>query len=78
MSVLIENITEVAMELPIDARAKLASRLLESLDPVEETDETREARMTEIRRRVEEVKSGKAKLIDSDAAFVRIDKLLAG
>ena len=77
MSVLIENITEIALEFPLDVRAKLAGRLLDSLDSREETQETREARVTEIRRRVEEVKNGTAVLIDEEVAFARIDKMLA-
>lgn len=77
MSVLIENITEIALEFPLDARAKLAGKLLDSLDTREEFQETREARVTEIRRRVEEIKNGTAVLIDEEIAFARIDEMLA-
>ena len=77
MSVLIEDITEVALELPVEARTKLVRTLLESLDPVDETEETQAAQLKEIRRRVEEIKNGTAELIDGDLVFAKIDKLIA-
>ena len=77
MRVLIENITEIALEFPLDVRAELAGRLLDSLKSSKETEETREVRVAEIRRRVDEVKKETAVLIDEDVAFARIDNMLA-
>ena len=77
MKVLIENITEIALEFPLDVRAELAGRLLDSLESRKETEETREVRVAEIRRRVDEVKKETAVLIDEDVAFARIDNMLA-
>ena len=77
MKVLIENITEIALEFPLDVRAELAGRLLDSLESRKETEETREVRVAEIRRRVDEVKKETAVLIDEDVAFAQIDNMLA-
>lgn len=72
MSVLIEDITETALALPISERAILADRLVDSLEPREIKDTVREAWMTEIRRRVAEIKSGNATLIDGDKGFAQV------
>lgn len=77
MGVVIDNIEEIAMALPSESRARLAGRLIESLVADSESPELREARITELRRRVSEIKSGTAKFIDADTAFKRIDELLA-
>ena len=77
MSVLIDNIEEAALALPSESRARLANRLLDSLDIEAESSELRESRIAELRRRVSEIKSGTVELIDADTAFKRIDKLLA-
>lgn len=72
MGVSIENITETALSLPIADRAILADRLVESLDAREDGDAVRDAWIVEIRRRVEEVKSGKAILIDGPEGLARV------
>ena len=76
MSVLIEDITEAALSLPSGDRAVLADRLLDSLESPNDQSPISDAWMTEIRRRVEEVKSGKAKLIDGDVGFARVRESL--
>ena len=76
MGVLIEEITETVLSLPISERAILADRLIESLEPREVQDTVREAWITEIRRRVAEVKSGRAKLIDGDVGLARVRALI--
>ncbi len=76
MDVLIEEITETVLSLPISERAILADRLIESLEPREVQDTVREAWITEIRRRVAEVKSGRAKLIDGDVGLARVRALI--
>ena len=72
MGVLIEDITETALSLPIADRAVLADRLIESLDEREDSVAAREAWITEIRRRVAEVKSGKAVLIDGEVGLAQV------
>ncbi|MBK6750421.1 MAG: addiction module protein [Pyrinomonadaceae bacterium] len=72
MGVLIEDITETALSLPIADRAVLADRLMESLDEREDAVAVREAWITEIRRRVAEVKSGKAVLIDGEVGLAQV------
>ncbi|MEO6049814.1 MAG: addiction module protein [Pyrinomonadaceae bacterium] len=77
MGVVIDNIEEIAMVLPSESRVRLAGMLIESLDPDSESQELREARITELRRRVSEIKLGTAKFINADTAFKKIDELLA-
>ena len=77
MSVVVNNIEEIALSLPSKSRARLAGRLIESLDAQSEPPALREARVLELRRRVSEIKSGTAKFIDADIAFKKIDELLA-
>ncbi len=72
MGVLIEDITETALSLPMADRAVLADRLVESLDEREDAEAVREAWITEIRRRVAEVKSGKAVLIDGEVGLAQV------
>ncbi len=70
MSTSIENIEQMALSLPLDSRATLANKLFESLDAVNESEEIRDARIEEIRRRVDKIKSGTAELIEEDAAHL--------
>lgn len=72
MSVSIENITETALSLPMADRAALADRLVESLNEPGRSDAVREAWIAEIRRRVADVKSGKAVLIDGPEGLARV------
>ncbi len=76
MSVVIEDITEVALSLSSGDRALLADRLLDSLQPRNGGRSISDAWMIEIRRRAEEVRSGKAKLIDGADGFARIRESL--
>ena len=60
MSILLQEVTNNALNLPPEERAELAHKLIESLD--EGTDkEVESAWDAEIERRVSEIKSGKAK-----------------
>lgn len=72
MGVSIENVTETALSLPMADRAILAERLVESLDDREDSNAVRDAWITEIRRRVADVKSGKAILIDGPEGLARV------
>lgn len=76
MSTVIKNIEKVALSLPIDSRADLANKLFESLDDFSESEELRSARIAEIRRRVDKIRSGTADLVDAEVAHARINELL--
>ena len=75
MSIPVEQITEVALALPSDARALLADRLVESLDPLTD-DAIRDLWAHEALRRLEEVRSGKVASIPGDVALARIRALI--
>ena len=75
MSIPVEQITEVALALPSDARALLADRLVESLDPITD-DAIRVLWGKEALRRFEEVRSGEVESIPGDEAFARIRAVL--
>jgi putative addiction module component (TIGR02574 family) len=75
MSIPLEKIAEVALSLPSDARALLADRLVESLDPL--TDETvRQAWATESLRRRDDVRAGKVVTISETDVARRVRALL--
>ena len=75
MSIPVEQITEVALALPSDARALLADRLVESLDPITD-DAIRDLWAQEALRRLEEIRSGKVESIPGDVALARIHALI--
>ncbi|OYY93742.1 MAG: addiction module component CHP02574 family protein [Hydrogenophilales bacterium 28-61-23] len=76
MTLTIEQIAEQALNLPSDARALLADRLVESLDPLE--DETiRAVWMAEARRRLDEVRSGAVKTIPGEEALAQVRRNLS-
>jgi putative addiction module component (TIGR02574 family) len=75
MSIPIEQIAEAALALPSDARALLADRLVESLDPLTDQD-VRDAWASESLRRLDEVRSGKVKAIPAEEVFSRIRSIL--
>ena len=71
MNIPVEQITEVALALPCEARALLADRLVESLDPP--TDPTiRDQWAKEALRRLEEIQSGKVESIPGDRALAQV------
>jgi putative addiction module component (TIGR02574 family) len=76
MSLTVEQIAEEALALPSEARALLADRLVESLDPVEDT-QLHQLWAAEAQRRLEEVRSGKVKTIPGDEALARIRRAVA-
>ncbi|PYY20792.1 MAG: addiction module component, family protein [Acidobacteria bacterium] len=66
-----------ALALPAEERAELASTLIDSLDPI--TDEQAEAAwQVEISRRIEELRSGKAKTIAWDVVRKETQAILNG
>ncbi len=75
MSISVEKIAEVALSLPSDARALLADRLVESLDPLTDPD-VRDLWAAEALRRLDEVRSGKVKTVPANEVLERVRALL--
>ena len=74
MSSLIDELSRKARSLPPEERIRLAEELLSS---VQDSDEEIEAaREDEIKRRLDEVESGTAKLIPAEEVFAEIRQLL--
>ncbi len=69
----VEHIAAQALALPSEARARLADRLVESLDSAEDS-EIRKLWHDEAVRRRDEVRSGKVKAIPGDQAFAEVRK----
>jgi putative addiction module component (TIGR02574 family) len=72
----VEQLTEEMLALPSDARALLADRLVESLDPVEDA-QTRQLWAAEALRRRDDVRSGRVKTIPGEEALARVRESLA-
>ena len=71
MSMSVEQIAEEALAMTSDARALLADRLVESLDPAEDS-EVRKLWIAEACRRRDEVRSGQVQTIPGDEALARV------
>jgi len=71
-----EQIAQAALDLPSEARALLADRLVESLDPSED-GHLRKLWSKEIRRRRDDVRSGKVRTIPGDEALKRVRRAVA-
>jgi putative addiction module component (TIGR02574 family) len=71
-----EEIFREAMTLSPEVRAELAERLIGSLAE-DVSPEITEAQLAEIKRRIADVESGKAKLIPGDEVLARARRLLA-
>ncbi len=76
MSFTIEQIAEEALALPSDARALLADRLVESLDPLEDVY-IRQLWAAEARTRRDDVRSGAVATILGQDALERVRKSVA-
>lgn len=76
MHMTVEQIADEALALPSEARALLADRLVESLDPAED-GYIRELWMREARRRVDEVRRGEVQTIPADEAFAQVRQAIA-
>jgi putative addiction module component (TIGR02574 family) len=76
MSMKIERIAEEALALPSEARALLADRLVESLDP-EEDGYVHQLWIAEARRRRDDVRSGRVKTIPGDEALAQVRRALS-
>jgi putative addiction module component (TIGR02574 family) len=76
MSLTIEQVAEEALALPSEARALLADRLVESLDPAEGAH-VRRLWVAEARRRRDDVRSGRVKTIPGDEALAQVKRAVA-
>ena len=71
-----EQIADEALALPNEARALLADRLVESLDPAED-GHLRQLWMREARRRIDEVRGGEVKTIPAAEALAQVKQAIA-
>ena len=76
MSMTVEHIAEESLALPSEARALLADRLAESLDPAED-GYVRQLWAAEAIRRRDEVRNGRVKTIPGDEALARVRRAVA-
>jgi putative addiction module component (TIGR02574 family) len=76
MAMTVEQIAEEALSLPSEARALLADRLVESLDPSEDT-QIRDLWAAEALRRRDDVLSGRVQTISSEEALARVRQAVA-
>jgi len=73
MPMTVEQIAEAAMALSSEERAKLADRLVESLEPA--ADEIhRKLWVAEATRRLDDTRSGRVQAIPGDEALLRVRK----
>ena len=71
MSTKVEELAEQAMNLPGESRARLADLLVESLD-ADTLTEIDQLRLSEAKRRRDEVRAGKVQTIPGDQALQRV------
>lgn len=76
MHMTVEQIADEALALPSEARALLADRLVESLDPAED-GYIRQLWMREAKRRVDEVRRGEVRTVPAEAAFAEVRQAIA-
>ena len=72
----VEQIMEEILELPSEARALLADRLVESLDPAEDGC-ARRLWIKEALRRQEEVRSGRMQTIPGPVALAKVRRAVS-
>ena len=75
MSMTVEQIVDEALRLPSEARALLADRLVESLDPAED-GYVRQLWVAEALRRRDEVRSGRVQTIPAEQALAQVRRAL--
>jgi putative addiction module component (TIGR02574 family) len=76
MSMTVEQIAAEALSLPSEARALLADKLVESLDPAE-GGLIRQLWASEAKRRIDDVRSGRVQTIPGDEALARVRSAVA-
>jgi len=67
-----DEITQLALTLPVDQRAQVANALLASLDDPADSAEVHEARTAEIKSRVDDIASGRVQTIPHDEVKARL------
>ncbi len=72
----VEQIAAEALSLPSEARALLADRLVESLDPAEDGI-IRQLWASEAKRRLNDVRSGQVQTIPGDEALALVRRAVA-
>lgn len=72
----VEQLTDEALALPSEARALLADRLVESLDPAED-GYIHQLWAKEVRRRLDDVRSGRVKTIPGETALAQVRQAMA-
>ena len=73
-----EAVYELGIQLPDEEREDVAHRLLESLEPTDPDSElTKRAWQEEIQRRIDSVKSGKAKCYSLEESMAYLRQALA-
>ena len=77
MSRRVEDIADEALSLPSEARALLADRLVESLDPAED-GLIHQIWATEAQRRLQELRTGQVVGIPGDQAIAKLQKKYSG
>lgn len=75
MSRTVEEIVDDALGLPSEARALLADRLVESLDPAED-GQVRRLWAAEALRRRDEVRDGRVRTVPAEEALARVRRTL--
>lgn len=76
MSLTVEQIVEEALSLPSEARALLADRLADSLDPLED-GYTRTLWIDEAMRRRDDIRNGRVQTIPGDEVLSRIRQMFS-
>ncbi|WGX97265.1 addiction module protein [Nocardioides sp. L-11A] len=61
-----DEITQLALTLPVDQRAQVANALLASLDDMADSAEVHEAWTAEIKSRVDDITSGRVQTLSRD------------
>ena len=76
MSMTVEQIVDEALGLPSEARALLADRLVESLDPAED-GYVRQLWMAEAFRRRDEVRTGRVRTVPGEEGLAQVRRAVA-
>jgi hypothetical protein len=76
MAITVEELTEAVLSLPSEARALLADRLVESLDPAQDS-EIQALWVAEATRRRDEIRSGAVAPIPGPEALARVRRIVA-
>lgn len=76
MTATFNSVLEQALQLPVDERSRIASRLIESVDEVDDV-EMSPAWKAEIESRMESIRQGTAKLIPHDEVMIGLRRKLA-